>query len=198
MIPHDAYHPSFVPLLDQIPERGFLSPWAYIEHWIGDMSHMHLVGDGLDNDIAIGAMSLEGGANILAESVLKCKNERHQAPHDPGEAEKAYKSAVYQLLNGWFDRERIFQVWLRTMSQKWGGHMPAAAIIPTGAEVSRWQLMVPDHRGDPLFYDAGKHTIEAPTPQDMKAKYDADRGLWHVNKPWSPTRRMESLHSRGK
>jgi len=198
VIPHDAYHPSFVPLLDAIPERGLLSPWAYVEHWVGDMAHQHLVGDGLENDIAVGWTSLEGVADTLADSVLKCSNERHQAPHHPEEAEKAYKSALDQLTQGWFDRERVFQVWLRQMYNKWGGHMPAAVIIPTGTEVTRWQLMMPDHRGDPLFYDVGNHTIEAPTPQDMKARYDADRGLWHVHKPWSPDRRMASLHARGR
>jgi hypothetical protein len=161
------------------------------------MSHMHLVGDGQESDIAVGALSLEGSADILASSILKCTSERHQAPHPPGEAEKAYKSAIVQLQDGWFDRERVFQVWLRQMYDKWGGHMPAAAILPTGQEVTRWQLMVPDHRGDPLFYDVGKHVIEAPTPQDMQARYDADRGLWHANKPWTPKRRMASLHSRG-
>jgi len=35
------------------------------------------------------------------------------------------------------------------MHAKWGGHIPAAVLMPIEEQ---WQLMVPDFKGDPNFY----------------------------------------------
>jgi|TARA_Y100000034_G_scaffold136821_1_gene216083 hypothetical protein len=191
----NKFHPSFIPLLAGIDETGYLSPWAYVEYWIGGHGHMHLVGDGEGNDIQDGLDTVEGAADELASDVYHCGSQKHGKGqhHDVAHIELAYKAAIHQLFNTEYDRERAHQVWLQQMYQKWGGNMPAALLIPKAEDVANWQMMMPDHRGDPLFYDAGKHTIEAPTPQDMGAKFDASRGLWHVGRPWSPQRRMEAL-----
>jgi hypothetical protein len=189
------FHPSFVPLLKDIPETGYLSAWAYVEYWIGDHGHMHLVGDGEGNDIADGTETLEGAAEELASDVYACGDQEHGKGqhHDVAHIEPAFKAALHQLQTKEYDRERAHQVWLQQMHRKWGGHMPAAVLIPTPEDVAKWQLLIPDHRGDPLFYDAGRNAIEVPTPQALGARFDADKGLWHVGTPWSPGRRMEAL-----
>lgn len=148
------FHPSFRPLLNKFPERGKYSPWAYIEWetWEGH-SHIVMVGDGKENALRVGG-SIEDMAEELVEVMQICNPDRHKGhgrKHDSDQFKHAYKSGIEQLLERRYDAERMHAVWLQQMYAKWGGNIPAAVVMPSNEDFDQWQVLVPDHRGDPQF-----------------------------------------------
>jgi hypothetical protein len=195
----NIYHPSFKPLLDRIPERGQYSPWAVVEWetWEGH-THMVMVGDGKDSAIRLGG-SIEDQAEELVEAMQMCSPDRHKGHgqyHNSDQFRDAYKSAIDQLLSRRYDAERIHAIWLQQMYKKWGGHIPAAVILPTNETISEWQVMIPDHRGDAHFYDVrdGVNTALNEAAGDPGNVTKAPIGYYR-RPTWSPDRRMKWMEN---
>lgn len=173
-IPEDnLYHPSFMPILTRVRERGFRSPWAYVVYEPPNRhSHAIMLGDGEMNVyVQEGIDSVEVAAQDageqLAEAILLCSRDRHDGhgrKHSQFDAEMAFKAAFHQLVTKEFDRERAHTVWLRQMYDKWGGHIPAAVLVPDETDFEKWNMIVPDHRGDPEVRPLRKDAIEIPPP----------------------------------
>ena len=163
----NKYHPSFIPIMGKIKERGYKSPYAYIsfETAEGHVHHMPL-GNGIDNLIAMGD-SLEDVAGTFIDVLAACNENKHNGhgrTHDTSQFRKAYASAITQLLNTNYDTEYIHQVWLEKMYKKWGGHIPAAVLMPIE---DQWRMLVPDFRGDPQFYNIRDGALDnLPMPND--------------------------------
>ena len=149
----NKYHPSFVPLISRIKERGYKSPYAYVSfETLEGHAHHVPIGNGVDNLIEMGD-SIEDVAGFLVDVLAVCNENRHNGhgrTHDTSQFKKAYASAVTQLLSTDFDTEYAHQVWLEKMYKKWGGHIPAAVLMPLEEQ---WRLMIPDFRGDAKFYN---------------------------------------------
>ena len=138
----NKFHPSFVPLIEKINERGYRSPYAYVSFDTKE-GHVHHVpiGNGTDNLIAMGD-SVEDVASFLIDAIAAChpdKHNGHGTTHDTSQFKKAYASAITQLLNTDYDTEYAHQVWLEKMYRKWGGHIPAAVLMPIEDDVSAQQ-----------------------------------------------------------
>lgn len=162
-----------------VPERGALSPFAYVEYETEDGQHTHLVlvGDGKHNAITDGG-SFEDLAIDLAEQVERCGEERHDGhgrTHGPDEPKKAFSAAIGQLLTKDYDNEWAAQDWRIKRHKQWGNrHMPAAVLMPNEEDARKWELMVPDHEGEPHFYEVPRHRVQdmMPDPQEKGAKPD--------------------------
>ena len=148
----NKYHPSFIPLMGKIKERGYRSPYAYVSYDTGEGHTHHMpIGNGTDNLVVMGD-SIEDVAGSFIDVVAACNESRHKGhgrTHDRSQFRKIYGAVITQLLNTDFDTEYAHQVWLEKMHAKWGGHIPAAVLMPIEEQ---WQLMVPDFKGDPNFY----------------------------------------------
>ncbi len=163
----NKYHPSFIPIMGKIKERGYKSPYAYVSYETADghIHHMPL-GNGIDNLIVMGD-SLEDVAGSFIDVLAACNENKHNGrgrTHDTSEFKKAYASVITQLLNTDFDTEYVHQVWLEKMYKKWGGHIPAAVLMPIE---DQWRMLVPDFRGDPQFYNVRDGALDnLPMPND--------------------------------
>ena len=177
----NKYHPSFLPMIERIKERGYKSPYAYVsfETREGHIHHYPL-GNGVDNLIAMGD-SLEDVATALVDSIAACNSDKHDGhgkTHDTSQFKKAYATAVTQLLNTDYDTEYIHQVWLEKMHKKWGGHIPAAVLMPIE---DQWRMLVPDFRGDPQFYNVKEGALDhLPMPNDENS-IEAPIGHYRVD-----------------
>jgi len=167
----NKYHPSFMPLKERIKERGHLSPYAYVSYDTAEGHTHHVpIGNGVDNLIAMGD-SIEDIASYLVDVLSVCNEERHNGhgrTHNTSQFKKAYASAVTQLLTVEYDTEYAHQIWLEKMHKKWGGHIPAAVLMPIEEQ---WQLLVPDFRGDPHFYNVKEGALDhLPMPDDSNSE----------------------------
>jgi hypothetical protein len=200
MTNNNQYHPSFLPLLDRIRERGMLSPWAFVEWEPWEHGHKHIVilgdGEGGYSSIQDGG-SIEEPAEELVEAISTCNPDRHEGHglfHDPGQHEMAYRAAIEQLQTREFDREHAHQLWLQAMHKKWGGHIPAAVVMPIE---DSWKLMVPNSAGDPLLYDVQDHLINSIPMPNTNIAVPAPLG-WSRKQKWSPERRLRFLAKKGR
>lgn len=200
------YHPSFQPIADQIKERGFHSPYAYVEYWPETWSHGHMVpaGDGEISSVDYLAQTenldvegaLEAIGEELAKAVAMCNLRRHKAhgrAHPEQDQEKAYRVAISQLVTKEFDIEWTYLDWRIRMYKKWGGHMPAAVVMPTNTEASRWQMMIPDSEGDPTF--RGVRSDFAPNvlpPAEVRAVEHPLMGFT-MPRRWTAERRLKFI-----
>ena len=161
----NKYHPSFVPLIARINERGYRSPYAYLS-FETDEGHIHHlpIGNGVDNLIQMGD-SIEDVAGYFIDVLSACNENKHKGhgkTHDTSQFKRAYSSVITQLLSTDYDTEYAHQIWLEKMYKKWGGHIPAAVLMPLEEQ---WKLMVPDFRGDAKFYDVRDGAVdELPMP----------------------------------
>lgn len=170
-------HPAFQEIWDKIPERGMRSPFAYVIWHPPHVQHGHAVLMGNPktgyNDIVDGG-SIEAPAEELAEMVGHCSTDpnRHKGhikeSHYEQEQELAYKDAIEQLQTLQYDRMAAYKVWLVQMNKKWGGPMPAAAILPI-TSTDEWNLMVTDFAGDVQIY-------ELPGDVALQFKFDIEPG----------------------
>ena len=70
----NKYHPSFVPLIEKINERGYRSPYAYVSFETKE-GHVHHVpiGNGTDNlfriGTAMGVASVSGDKGLVMLSI---------------------------------------------------------------------------------------------------------------------------------
>jgi hypothetical protein len=194
------FHPSFQVLLDRIPERGMYSRYAYVEWWPRHEPHGHTVmlGDGKTNSLLEGG-SLEEAAEELVEAIERCNSDRHRghgrthtfSPND------VFPAALEQLQTSWYDREWVYHRWLQWMHEKWGGHMPAAVILPTEGE---WKMLVPDEMGDPIQHNIRPEVVKQlgeviPMPDSSNSE-EAEFGS-RTKKRWSPERRLRHLRKKG-
>ena len=133
------YHPSFLPLRDKIRERGAYSPFAYVQFQTQEGHGHHLmVGDGGDNLLAMGD-SVEDIGEQLVAALAACSETKHKGhgrTHDPGQFRAAFAEAMDQLMSTPYDTDYLYQRWLEAMHKKWGGHIPAAVIMPGTSKVS--------------------------------------------------------------
>jgi hypothetical protein len=163
----NKYHPSFVPLIAKINERGYRSPYAYVSFETKE-GHVHHVpiGNGIDNLIAMGD-SIEDVASFLVDSIAAChpdKHNGHGTKHDTSQFKKAYASAITQLLNTDYDTEYAHQVWLEKMYKKWGGHIPAAVLMPIE---DQWRMIIPDFKGDAHVHNVREGALDhLPMPNE--------------------------------
>lgn len=184
----NRYHPSFLPLVQGVRERGPYSPHAYIQYTLNSdwdpkrdkfNEHTHMVKLGYsDQNFLVNKHSVEDAAEELVDVISSCPSN-----HVFEEREVA-ESAIYQLNYKDFDRERAHAVWLQAMYAKWGGHIPAAVILPTEAEFKEWQVIVPDHRGDLQFAKVRNGFLEnmVPPPTDRNSeRAPGGLGYYHKN-----------------
>tara|TARA_R100000995_G_C3467168_1_gene116328 strand:- start:584 stop:1105 length:522 start_codon:yes stop_codon:yes gene_type:complete len=165
----NKYHPSFVSLIPKINERGYRSPYAYVsfETEEGHIHHMP-IGNGTDNLIVMGD-SIEDIANEFIKVLAACNPSKHKGKgrqHNPSQYKDAYHAVITQLMNTDFDTEHAHQVWLEKMYKKWGGHIPAAVLMPVEEQ---WQMVVPDFKGDPEFYKIKEGALDN-LPMPVKEK----------------------------
>lgn len=184
-----------------VPERGPNSPFAYVEYETdAGHTHMVMVGDGKYNAITEGA-SYEDLAIDLAEQVENCDEDRHDGhgrTHGTEEPKQAFAAALEQLLTKQYDNEWASREWRVKMYKKWGGHIPGMVLMPNESDSRKWEMMVPDHRGDPHFYEVptGKLNDMVPDPQEVGAK-PAEIG-WKVDQRGGtgPVRRRQNRAQR--
>ena len=191
-----SYHPSFLPLKDKIQERGPFSPYAQVEFWTKEGHGHHTWSDSIGEGV-----SVEDVAEVLVDAMQACGPERapdqngrfHGKTHDPAQLQDAYHSAVQQLLTRDYDTEWIYYKWLQYMYKKWGGHIPAAVIMPIDDQL---KMLIPDELGDPHLYDVSdksglqdviepptdENSVEAPIGRYRKPKWSAERRLRHLRK----------------
>lgn len=157
-----------------------LSSTAYVEYWPavgpGGKWHGHMA---LAADESSVVMGIEDVAGALAEAVLRCHEDRHNGhgyQHKPDEAEKAYRSAVEQLLtksNEEFEAEHEELLRKIRLYKKWGGHPPAAVLLHTQDAPDELKVMVTDKNGDPWMYKANPAMAEVmPSPKYTGATPD--------------------------
>jgi|TARA_Y100000296_G_C5175764_1_gene259962 hypothetical protein len=156
----NKFHPSFLPLLERIEETKMYSKYAFVEWetWEGH-SHMILVGDGQVNSIALGATMEDMGLDLI-NAMQICNPDRHKdhgKSHNPAQFSDAFKAAMNQLMTMPFDAMYAHQVWLEAMHKKWGGHIPAAVLMPIDEQ---WSMIVPDHKGDPHTYEVREGILD--------------------------------------
>lgn len=187
-------HPSYLPLWDKVPERGALSPHAYVSspwyrsvRWDSDKrmdvvtehTHVQRVGDGYSaNAIAQGNANIEDIAQDLAEEVLACNQSKMNGrgfKHTEEDARDAYKAAVEQLSTREYDREHAYAQWRQRMYRKWGGQMPAAILLPHEGET---KLLMPDSAGNPLLYGVRKEAVDILPPPERGEVRSADIGYY--------------------
>ena len=131
---------------------------------------------------------IEGGADMLAESVANCSPERHDGhgrQHTHDEIEQAYKEAVRQFLTRNVVEEFVELRHKILMYQKWGGHMPGFMVMPSNKDPEKWQVMKPDDQGNPVLYDVQGNPMELPDPRDTGARADDAMG-------WKYARRRQA------
>ena len=162
-------------------ERGAHSPYAYVEYETeAGHTHMVMVGDGKYNGIADGA-SFEDLAIELADQVEDCNQDKHEGhgrEHGSSEPKKAFSAALNQLLTKDYDNEWATREWRIKMYKKWGGHIPAAVLMPIE---DQWRMLVPDFRGDPQFYNVKEGALDhLPMPNEENS-VEAPIGHYRVD-----------------
>jgi hypothetical protein len=206
-----SWHPSFEPIRHGIKERFGASPWAYVQYEVDSHTHLVMLGDGSPGSngyasqsggqVGLGEEEMSGAAEELIDVINWCDENRHVGPTGKQHGKShtiddkhVYKAAVDQLRDTAYDTERAHMVWMRMMHTKWGGHMPSAVVMPTQQEWSKWSLMVPDHRGDPKFYEIRPDAqIVFPTPAEMGAIADPHGIGFQAKRHWSQERRLKHL-----
>lgn len=186
-----------------VRERGARSPFAWVE-WYPEVGHGHMypLGDGIVNVLDLG-MGIEDVAIDLADAVALCSEDRHDGhgkTHSQDEIKDAFSGAISQLLINEFDNEWRRTEWLREMYVKWGGHIPAAVLVPKESDSRQWELMMPDRHGDPVFYDIKTEMYQDvpgfEPPTEIKGIQKLDYG-WKLPRKWSARRRQDWLEKRG-
>ncbi len=111
--------------------------------------------------------SIEDVASFLVDSIAAChpdKHNGHGTKHDTSQFKKAYASAITQLLNTDYDTEYAHQVWLEKMYKKWGGHIPAAVLMPIE---DQWRMIIPDFKGDAHVHNVREGALDhLPMPNE--------------------------------
>ena len=141
----------------QLP-RGIHHPWAHVSYDADGHTHIYATG---------GVDTVEECAEGLADAVLICSDSRHDGhgiKHDTSEGEKAYKSAIDQMLTRDYWSEYIDLQRKIEHFEIWGGPVPAVVLQPSVDDVMQWQLAVTHpETGLPHFYDIGD-ALKAPPP----------------------------------
>jgi len=177
-------------------ERGSNSPYASVEYDIPD-SHIHHVplGGGTDR------LGIEEAAELLSEAILSCseaKHDGHGRTHTQEDAEKAYHSAVFQLLTRNYDQEWVdLQQKIRAF-KRWGGHPPKVVLMPSELDKQRWQMMVTTLEGTPHMTE-----ITNSANEDLRSVIEVPNDTNSVKAPigyyrkphWTMNRRLAHLRN---
>ena len=122
---------------------------------------------------------IEGGADMLAESVANCspdKHDGHGRHHSHEDIENAYKEAIKQFLTRDVVEDFVQIRHKILMYQKWGGHMPGFMVMPNAEDPNKWQAMAPDEEGNPVLYDLKGNPMDLADPRETKARPDDTMG----------------------
>ena len=153
-------------------------PYVWVEYWPVNSTHAHQLiistGDAAISEVMVG---IEGYAEELSESIIRCNEDRHKGhgrSHPPEEAEKAYKAAVAQLFDRDFEAETLEMKRKQRVFKKWGGQPPAALLLPT--QDHGWQTIITNQEGDPAMYPVRPGILDdiAPDPREVGAKPDEE------------------------
>jgi hypothetical protein len=189
------WHPSVAKFVNGMPDRGPMSPWAYVEYEVDNHTHLVPMGDG----VGAALLGIEEGADDLAEAVMRCGEDRHDGhgrQHPSDAPEKAYRAAISQLMTKEYDREHWHEEWLKAMHKKWGGHIPGAVFLPNEENPSEWSLMAPDEKGDPVFFEVPKGAVDdMMRPPDKSNSVKAEFG-WQTKRRWPAQRRLRHIQGR--
>lgn len=194
------FHPAFQKLIDRIPERGMYSPYAYVSWWPEGEDHAHHVpcGDGVENAFRDVGASLEDAGEELCSAVERCNPDRHKGHGRKHEVsyKDVFSHALEQLQTSWYDREHVYKRWQQWTHKKWGGHMPAAVMMPTEGE---WKMIVPNEMAEPIMRDihpaVAKELAEIiPMPTDENS-LPAELGR-HTKPRWSTKRKLRHLRKK--
>lgn len=176
-MPTNNYHPSFAPLRRNINERGMYSVWAHIEYEVDGHTHVNMIGDGKENAIALGG-SVEMVVEELVQIIEDCDENKHVDNKGVSHGKKhnidggeVSKQAFEQLFTTEFDTEHWEQKWLQQMYKVWGGHIPAAVIVPKEENPEEWEMLIPDVQGGAIRVDIRDHLLDGtlPTPTSETA-----------------------------
>ena len=192
------WHPSFIELLDHIPERGMYSPYAYVTYQLESHDHAVQLGDGKTNFLLEGG-SLEEASDELVQAIERCNPDRHNGhgqkhTFDPNDV---FSSALEQLQTRQYDCEHVYMRWQQWTHRKWGGPMPAAVVLPSD---NKWKLLIPNEMGDPIERALKPEAIRdlsdiIPMPDSSNSEKAA---IGHYRKRrWSPERRLRHLSGKG-
>ena len=122
-------------------------------------------------------------AGELAEAVLNCNEDRHQGhgrKHTMDDAQKAYGAAVQQLFGIDFDAEqRELDRKIRVFN-KWGGQVPAAALMFDPDDRKQLNLLTTDQEGNPSIRKVTDKTLidMLPYPDEKNAVRDKEGVSW--------------------
>ena len=175
-MPTNNWHPSFQPLVNRVQERGMYSPHAYVSYEVDGHRHQVMLGDGRGyNDFRDGG-SIEEATEELIENVEKCTEDRHfdkdGVPHGKKhnvDGSEVHKVAMEQLLTTEYDREFTENKWKQQMHKVWGGHIPAAVMVPREDDPTKWEMLIPDVEGNarkvPIRDGLMDSTLPEPTPE---------------------------------
>ena len=169
-MPTHNWHPSFAPLRRNINERGMYSVWAHVDYEVDGHTHVVMVGDGRENALVVGG-SVEEVVEELVQVIEECDENKHIDQHgnphgikhnaDGGEVSKA---AFEQLFTTEYDTEHHEQKWLQMMHKAWGGHIPAAVIVPKEENPEEFELLIPDVEGNARRVPIRDHLLDGSLP----------------------------------
>lgn len=172
-----------------------LSAWANVE-WHGS-THDHLVPLG-DGQFCV--LEFEEGAQLLADAVRTCNEDRHSGHgrrHSEEDAKQAYHDAVFQLLTRDYDEEMRDLDRKIAWFDKWGWHAPAAVLFPD--QDGGWKLLMPDSHGDPVFYDLHGNPIGddiMPPPEKIGMVKDKQGIGWQRKRRLKGETRLRRLRAK--
>lgn len=180
-------------------ERGAKSPYAYIEHYIGDHGHMVPMGNAQAGIV----LDMEEGCTLLADAILACSPDKHNGhgqTHTQEDAERGFRAGLHQLLTRNFDQEWIDLQMKITAFKRWGGHPPKGVLMPSEDDKKKWSLLVTTQQGDPYMYDVkpsvGRDFSDIIPPPDDSNSVKAPLG-WYTKRRWSADRRLKHLARKG-
>ena len=126
---------------------------------------------------------IEELAGELAEAVQRCNEERHDGhgrQHTGDDVRKAYSAAVQQLLTADFRSEQLELDRKIRVFKKWGGQVPAAALMFDPDDRKQLNLLTTDQEGNPSIRKVtDKSLIDMiPYPDEKNAVRDREGVSW--------------------
>ena len=142
---------------------------------------------------------IEELAGELAEAVLNCNEERHKGhgrKHTMDDAQKAYGAAVQQLIVTDFRYEQEELDRKIRVFKKWGGQVPAAALMFDPDDRKQLNLLTTDQEGNPSIRKVtDKSLIDMiPYPDEKNAVRDKEGVSWQRKRKLKAETKLRRLH----
>ena len=142
---------------------------------------------------------IEDLAGELAEAVLNCNDDRHQGhgrKHTMDDAQKAYSAAVQQLIVTDFRYEQEELDRKIRVFKKWGGQVPAAALMFDPDDRKQLNLLTTDQEGNPSIRKVtDKSLIDMiPYPDEKNAVRDKEGVSWQRKRKLKAETKLRRLH----